>query len=47
MTDEPGDDWTPEDDRQVLMGRIAEQIEGMPIDKLERVLVLVRLINDE
>jgi hypothetical protein len=39
------DDWTPEDDRQVLVGQIAEQIEGMPIDQLDRVLEAVRGIR--
>ena len=40
-------DWTAEDDRQVLIGRIAEQIEGMPIEQLARVLLAAQHIRDE
>lgn len=42
MTDEPNDDWTAEDDRLVLVGRIADMIETMPIADLERVLIFVK-----
>lgn len=40
-------DWTPEDDRLVLIGRIADVIETMPIEKLQRVLLAAKGIRDE
>ncbi len=46
-TVEQSSDWTPEDDRLVLVGQIADVIETMPIADLERVLVLAKLIHDE
>lgn len=40
-------DWGPEDDRLVLIGQIADTIERMPTEKLQRVLEAARRIRDE
>jgi hypothetical protein len=40
-------DWTAEDDRLVLIGQIADTIETMPHDQLERVLVLAQHISED